>query len=280
MPVGVHVSIGGGICRAIERARELECETVQFFGHNPRGWRVAPIPQGEVEGFKAGRKGMGLEPAIIHASYLINLASPEESIFKRSVELFVKELEIGEMLEVDFVVVHPGSTRGRDSRYGIRRVREAISLVCKKKPELRTGILLENTSGCGYTLGSQLGELKEIIDGFNNRDIGICFDTCHGYAAGYPMETVSDVNRLVGTIDAEVGLQYLALMHLNDSKGSLGSRIDRHQHIGYGKIGLGGFRALLNHSSLKDIPMILETPKKSARDDLNNLNVIRKLTDK
>ncbi|OGP41557.1 MAG: hypothetical protein A2022_01440 [Deltaproteobacteria bacterium GWF2_42_12] len=275
MPLGVHTSIEGGISSVLVTAKRLGCETVQFFGHSPRNWHMATLPQEEVNRFKIYKRTSGINPIILHTSYLINLSSPDGGVYKKSIRLFLHEIDIALSLSVDFVVTHLGSTLGRDTSFGINRVIKALSYVFDKRPHLKTGILLENTAGGGWTLGHRLNDIKAIIHALKGQAVGLCFDTCHGFAAGYPLHSPEDVDKLVKLIDNEVGLQNLRLIHLNDSKGGFRSRLDRHQHIGKGSIGLKGFKALVNHPQLKDIPMILETPKKSIRDDLRNLKIVR-----
>lgn len=277
MPLGVHTSIEGGISSALITAKRLGCETVQFFGHSPRNWHIAHLPQEEVKRFKRYKKTSGLNPIILHTSYLINLASPDDGVYKKSIRLFLHEIDIALSLGVDFVVTHLGSTLGKDVRFGINRIIKALSYVFDKRPRLKTGILLENTAGGGWMLGHRLIDIKAIIHALKGHAVGFCFDTCHGFAAGYNMRCSKDIDKLVKQIDTEIGLQNLKLIHLNDSKGGFNSRLDRHQHIGKGSIGIKGFKAIVNHPQLKEIPMILETPKKSNRDDVRNLRVVRGL---
>ncbi|MBI5286167.1 MAG: deoxyribonuclease IV [Deltaproteobacteria bacterium] len=278
MPLGVHTSIAGHISYSIRRALELGCETMQIFSHSPRGWKVRPFDTTEIDRFKAQLKAGTINPLFVHISYLVNLASPEDNVYKRSIRLFIQEIEMASSLGANFVVTHLGSTKGKGVEFGVERVKDTLSYVLSCVPRGRVGILLENTAGSGWSFGHRFEDIGRVIKAFGrDASIGFCFDTCHGVAAGYPMRDARDVDRLVDTIDRDIGLESLRLIHLNDSNGGLGSRLDRHQHIGKGSIGLAGFRAIVNHPRLRHLPMIMETPKRSNRDDVRNLRVVRGL---
>lgn len=277
MQVGVHTSIEGGLSRAIERAVATGCEALQIFCRNPRSWRRSPLARAEVLRFRALREEAGLWPVVVHASYLINLSSPDEGLFRRSIDLLGFEVESAEMLGADYIVVHPGSTRGAGIEYGIRRVIEALKRVRRGNSGSTGGgveILLENTAGGGSQTGAKIEHIGAIINDADLRGLGLCFDTCHGFAAGYAMNTRTEVDRLAAAIDREAGLDNLKLAHLNDSKAALGAGIDRHEHIGKGEIGLTGFEAFVNHPALADLPAILETPKAGEYDDVMNMREI------
>ena len=279
MPLGVHTSIEGGIYKAVQRAAELGCDTMQLFGRNPRGWRFRPVKREDIRRFKAERRKAGIAPVSLHASYLINLCSPDDALFKRSLGLFKKELSLARSLGADFFVTHLGSPLKRGKDFAFRRVLEALEDVRVFMPGLDVEILLENTSGSGSSFGSSLSDIGRIIEVMKGRGLGVglCFDTCHGFAAGYPMSTPCEVNGLVRTIKRDAGLENLRLIHLNDSKGAPGSRLDRHEHIGEGFIGIEGLRAIVNHPDLSMVPFILETPKRSVADDRRNLEVVRRM---
>ncbi len=276
-PVGVHTSIQGGLTNAIDRATSLGCETVQIFGRNPRSWKVLPVSKGEAERFRKKREEAGLGPLVVHASYLINLSVPDEALFKKSVGLFIKELGIAVALGAEYMVTHLGSTRGKPGGFGIKRVAQALKEVARLKPGPTVEILLENTAGGGSQTGSSLEEIGSIIDKVKGLKTGFCFDTCHGFAAGYPMNTPASAAALVKTLDKEVGLEKLKLIHLNDSKAPLGSRVDRHEHIGRGMIGTTGLSVFLNDPGIRGVPVILETPKKTEKDDEKNLKKLRNM---
>jgi deoxyribonuclease-4 len=272
-PIGVHTSIEGGLSKAIERALLLGCDALQIFVRNPRSWKENPIAKREVEKFRKKREEAGLWPLVIHISYLINLSSPDGALFRRSLDLFIKELGIAGSLGADYIVTHLGSTRGKGGGFGVKRVIEALKEVASLKPGVE--ILLENTAGGGNQTGSRLEDIAAIIDKVKGLKPGLCFDTCHGFQAGYPMRAPGEAAALVDKIDKEVGLKRLKLIHLNDSKAPLGSKVDRHQHIGRGMIGSSGLSAFLKNPGVKGIPVILETPKKTERDDERNIRLVR-----
>lgn len=277
MPLGVHTSIAGHISYSIRRALKLGCETMQIFSHSPRGWRVKPFTQKDIKEFRVSLKESGISPLIVHTSYLINLASPEERIYKRSIRLFLQEIKRALELGADLIVTHLGSTKGKRPGFGVKRVVEAFTrILAYYKGGI--GILLENTSGSGWAFGWRLEDIGKVIKAVGvGSGVGFCFDTCHGVAAGYPLGKAGDIDRLVERIDRDIGLEFLRLIHLNDSVGGVNSRLDRHQHIGKGSIGIEGFRVIVNHPLLKGLPMVLETPKRSDRDDIRNMRVVRGL---
>jgi deoxyribonuclease-4 len=284
-PLGVHTSIAGGVSKAVDRALLLGCNAIQIFVRNPRSWprgrKENSKAMGEAERFKKKREEAGLWPLVIHTSYIINLSSPDGALFKRSRDLFIKELGIAGSLGADYIVVHPGSSKGKGVKggrcggFGIRRVTEALNGVAGLKPGPAVEILLENTAGGGHQTGSSLADIGTIIDKVKGLKLGLCFDTCHGFQAGYPMKTPGEAAALVKAIDKAVGLKRLKLVHLNDSRTPLDSRVDRHQHIGKGMIGSVGLGAFLKNPGVRGVPVILETPKKTERDDPRNLKVVR-----
>lgn len=282
MPIGVHTSIAGGVSNSIDRAVALGCDAVQIFGRNPRTWRFTPIAGPEVRLFRSRREKAGIYPVAVHTTYLINLCAPVDETFEKSVDLFKLELASAEALGADYLVTHLGSPVGLGGEFARARILGALREVAKDGLGRKTGILLENTAGSGHTYGSSLHDIGAVAkgaEGFGLK-VGICLDTCHAFAAGYAMTTPADVERLVSTIDREAGLERVRLIHLNDSKGAFGSRLDRHEHIGEGHIGIEGFTAILSHPALSKIPMILETPKKDEDDDRRNLKTVRDIQKK
>lgn len=279
MRLGVHVSIAGGLPKAVERAEALRCDTFQIFCRNPRSWAFREPDPGVLESFRTVRAGAGIYPAIVHTTYLINLASPDEDLFKKSVDLFCRELGLAEDLGAEYLVTHMGSSSGLGVEFAKDRILRALGEVKSRGLGEKTTILFENTSGGGHTVGADLRDIGSVIRRAEERGLtaGLCFDTCHGFAAGYPMADPGDAGRLVETIMREAGGNSLKVIHLNDSKGAFLSKVDRHEHIGLGQIPLGFFTALVNHPSLKRVPFILETPRKSAEDDQRNLGVVRKM---
>ena len=272
MRLGLHLSIAGSVDRAVE----LGCNTLQIFSRNPRGWRSKKLGSEEIESFKAKVRRSGVWPIFIHTPYLLNLASPREDVYQRSVEALKDELRRAEELGVPFVVTHLGSHLGYGKKKGLRRIVDAIN-DSFRAVENDVVLLLENTAGTRNSVGSSFEDIEYIASRIEDRArVGVCFDTCHAFAAGYDLVSRGAVEYTLQRFDEVIGLQELKLVHLNDSKGGLGSRIDRHEHIGMGKIGDRGFRNIL-HSRLGQLPLILETPIDQRRSDVENLMKVREL---
>ena len=284
MKIGCHVSIAGGIEKSIYRAKRLEINTMQIFSKNSRTWQEKTFSKSEISNFQKALRKTDINPVFVHASYLINLASPEEEVYSKSITSFIEEMKRADQLLANtgtpFLIIHPGAHRGSGEEYGLRRIVGALKTILKKSTSLHlsTVILLENTSGMGSSLGYNFRQLGYIIEetGYQDR-IGVCFDTCHGFAAGYNLADERGLEETIVELDREVGLERLKVIHINDSKNDLNSRKDRHAHIGEGFIGLKGFERLVNHKFLKDLPYILETPKKNDDDDLRNISIVRGL---
>ncbi len=280
MKLGFHVSIAGGIARSVERAHELGCTCMQIFSRNPRGWTVKPLDKNDIAEFKRSREKLNIGPVFVHTNYLINLASTRPDLYEKSIEQLVIDLERTEALGAEYLVTHLGSANGQKEEWMIERVSDAISYALKLHPPTAT-ILLENTAGEAGDIGYTLEQVREVITGLHDSShIGICYDTCHGFAAGYDIRTINDVDALAKGISDTVGLDRLKGMHLNDCLRDFNSRVDRHWHIGEGKIGLEGFNILLNHPAFRDIPKIMETPKDTEEDDPRNMRVVRSLITK
>ncbi len=273
--LGVHVSIGKGLAGTIDRAEALGCDGFQMFVANPRGWARKPLEENEINKFKSKRKGSQHWPVVVHLAYLPNPASDDPELYEKSVVTLAEEFKRANLLEADFFVFHPGKNKA--CQRGIARISQAVNLVLSQIGG-PTIMLFENQAGAGGEIAGGFEELKELIAGVDIQDrVGICFDTCHAFAAGYDLRnrdgwetTLRDFNRLIG-------IEKLKLFHLNDALYELGSHRDRHQHIGLGKIGLEGFEYLVNHPQLNKIPGILETPQESEGDDLRNLAALRKM---
>ncbi len=277
MRIGFHVSISGGFSKSVERAYELGCTCMQIFSRNPRGWTVKPLEKTDIAEFKKLREQWNIGPVFVHTNYLINLASVRPDLYERSVEQFVIDLERTEHLGAEYLVTHLGSASSKDPAWMIDRVAGALNTAMKLHPPQAT-ILLENTAGESGDVGYTLEQVQEVISRLNDASaIGLCYDTCHGFAAGYDIRTKKDVDSLAKQIDSTVGLKRLKGMHLNDCLKDFNSRVDRHWHIGEGKIGLEGFKALLNHPAFKDVPKIMETPKETEEDDPRNMKKVRSL---
>lgn len=277
MRLGFHVSISGGFSLAVQRAHELGCSTMQIFSRNPRGWTVKPLDKADIAEFKRLRKQYDIGPVFIHTNYLINLASSKPDLYQRSIEQFVIDLERTEHLGAEYLVTHLGSASGQEPEWMIDRVANALNMAMKlHKPQAT--ILLENTAGEKGDVGYTFEQVNEVIARLNNADkIGICYDTCHGFAAGYDIRTKQGVDAVAKKIEETVGLGRLKGMHLNDCLRDFDSHVDRHWHIGEGKIGEEGFKAILNHKAFKEVPKIMETPKETDEDDPRNMKKVRSL---
>jgi deoxyribonuclease-4 len=275
--LGVHTSIAGGLHLSLERARELRCNTVQIFSHNPRGWALSARRREETALFKSLAERYSIAPVFIHSSYLINLASANSGLLKKSMDMVIEELNIADSIGAGYVVLHTGSASGDDPQTARKRASAALRRL-SQSGRWRAGLLLENTAGESGDITSRIEDLSVILqDAPDGLIAGICLDTCHAFAAGYHLSSEKGIDALTAEILKYVGRDRVKLIHLNDSKGEVSSFIDRHDHIGKGKIGLQGLRRLLNHPLYSDVPLILETPKKSVDDDITNLRVVRRL---
>ena len=276
MKLGLHLSIGGSIDRAVDRAVEKGCNVMQMFSRNPRGWRSRRLDLGEIKNFRAKVRESGIWPVFIHTPYLLNLASPKEDVYRKSVKVLKDELRRADELNVPYVVTHLGSHLGHGKRKGVVRIVDAIN-DSFSAVENDGVLLLENTAGTRNSMGSSFEDIEYITSRIEDRTrVGVCFDTCHAFAAGYDLVSRGAVEHTLRRFDEIIGLGELKLVHLNDSKGSLGSRIDRHEHVGMGRIGEGGFRNILK-SKLGQLPLILETPVDERRSDVENLRKVREL---
>ncbi|MCW4034345.1 MAG: deoxyribonuclease IV [Candidatus Bathyarchaeota archaeon] len=276
MKVGFHVSIHGSVDNAPDNALELSCNTFQIFTRNPRQWKTAPIPQEVAERFANKVEKFDLQPVFAHMPYLPNLASPNDDVYKKSVETLTSELQRCNQLKIPYLVTHLGSHVGSGMEAGFGRL---ISGINKALNETEQGVmlLLENTAGTKNSMGSTFEDIQHIIENISETDrVGICFDTSHAFGAGYDLRTKDAVGKTVKDIDQIIGFSKLKLVHLNDSKGDLNSRIDRHEHIGLGKIGEEGFRHILT-SKLGQVPLIMETPRDTRRNDVDNLLKVKEL---
>lgn len=280
MKLGFHVSISGGFSLSVQRAFELGCTCMQIFSRNPRGWTVKSLDGNDIAEFKKLRQQWNIGPVFVHTNYLINLASQKPDLYKKSIEQFVVDLVRTEQLGAEYLVTHLGSASDKDAGWMVERVSLALNMAMKLHPPQAT-ILLENTAGEKGDIGYELEQVQDVIAHLDDAsNIGMCYDTCHGFAAGYDIRTKKDVDALVKNIEATVGLKRLKGMHLNDCLRDYGSHVDRHWHIGEGKVGLDGFKFLLNHPAFKDVPKIMETPKESEEDDPRNMKTVKSLISK
>lgn len=282
MPLlGAHMSIAGGYYKSAEAAGRAGCDCVQLFTKNNNQWRAKPITDDDVERFRNALKENGIKHPVSHASYLINLASPDDELWKKSIDAFVVELERAEQLGIPFVVVHPGSFTSSSEEAGLKRISKALDEVHKQTRGITARCLLENTAGQGSNLGHRFEHMAEIIEKARDPErLGVCIDTCHAFAAGYPMDSEKEYKATIRQLNATVGLKQVHALHLNDSKKPLGSRVDRHERIGRGEMGLAPFGHLMNDRRFARKPMYLETPKGEERGkdlDVINLATLRGL---
>ncbi len=276
MIIGFHVSIDGSIDRAVDRAAELGCNTFQVFTRNPRQWGSAELAPETAEAFSNKVKLHDMEPVFAHMPYLPNLASPRDEVYEKSVKTLASELERCRQLKIPYLVTHLGSHLGAGMQAGFMQLVDGINQAFKVSGGDVT-LLLENTAGTRNSMGSTLEDIQYIIARLSYPErAGICFDTSHAFAAGYDLRTEETVKATARKIDEVIGFEKIKLVHLNDSKGDLNSCIDRHEHIGMGKIGEEGFRNILA-SRLGTLPLIMETPKDHRRSDVGNLEKVKEL---
>jgi deoxyribonuclease-4 len=280
MPLfGAHMSTAGGLHNALQSATDHGCETVQLFTKNANQWVGKPLTEEDVATFRSALRDTKLKHPTAHDSYLINLASPDETLYRRSIEAFVDELQRAERLGLRYLVTHPGAHVGSGEEAGLCKVAEALDEVHDRCPGFKVKVLLETTAGQGSTLGHRFEHLADILGQVKNtKRLGVCLDTCHVVAAGYPLGTVEEYDATFAEFDRIIGLKRLKFFHLNDSKKPLGSRVDRHEHIGRGHLGLEPFRRLVNDPRFAKLPMILETAKEEGDEadmDTVNLAVLR-----
>jgi deoxyribonuclease-4 len=275
---GAHMSIAGGIYKALERGKRVGCRTIQIFLKNSNQWKAKAFEEQDRLLFQKIQKQSGIRPVVAHDSYLINLASPDPQLYRKSLNAFVEEMKRANFLGVPYLVLHPGAHKGAGTQVGINRVAKALrrALDLVEPPVM---VLLENTAGQGTSLGSRFEQLAAILEQIRNPDrVGVCLDTCHAFAAGYDIRTEDGYEETIGELDRLIGAKKILAFHVNDSKKDLGSRVDRHFHIGKGFIGLDTFRFLVNDHRFVSVPKILETPKGVGdRQDMRNLATLRSL---
>jgi deoxyribonuclease-4 len=277
--VGAHMSISGGLHLAVQRALHVDCRALQIFTKNASQWKAKPLSGEAVELFRTAREESGLGVVFAHDSYLINLASPDPLLLAKSIAAMGDELERAERLGLPFVVSHPGAHKGDGEAAGLARVAHSLDEVHRQHPDLEAKILIETTAGQGTSLGFRFEHLASIIEQVEQPErLGVCLDTCHIFAAGYDLRTPESWNRTMDEFQRLVGFEWLQAIHVNDSKKDLGSRVDRHDHIGKGALGLESFRYLMQDQRLEGIPKVLETHKgPDLEDDRRNLATLRQL---
>jgi len=275
--VGFHVSIIGDIDQAVDRALELGCNTFQIFTRNPRAWKPKELTTAETEAFIEKVNRCDVRPVFGHMPYLANLASSRDDVYTKSVKTLKGELERCKKLEIPYLVTHLGSHLGAGKETGFEKTIKAIDEAFSAATGDGVMLLLENTAGTKNSMGASFEDIQLIIQRLTHAErVGVCFDTSHGFAAGYDLRTEVAVDKTARRFDEVIGFEKLRLVHLNDSLGDLGSRIDRHEHIGIGRIGEKGFRSILR-SRLGLFPLVLETPKDTRRSDAENLGKVREL---
>lgn len=277
--LGTHVSVRGGLHMAFERGERIGCTTMQIFTKNSSRWEGKPIASADAKSYKTEQAKATIDPVFAHAGYLINLCAANPIIQQRSLQALEDELWRCEALGISGLVFHPGSHMGRGEEDAIHSIAESINRVHQNTVGFHTQTILETTAGQGTAIGYRFQHLKAIIDQVeHNERMAVCLDTCHLFAAGYPIHTRTGWEDTIREFDDMVGLERLAAVHVNDSKKEFGSRIDRHQHIGKGFIGKEGFRPLMNDPRLEKVPKILETEKSDdMHEDLENMSILRSL---
>jgi deoxyribonuclease IV len=281
MRFGAHMSIAGGCDKAFDRAETAGCDSLQVFTKNSNQWNAKPLDEEMLESWCTRERETGIWPVVAHDSYLINLASPKEDLWEKSIEAFGIELQRCDQLGIRYLVTHPGSHTGSGEETGLARVSEALNRIHRDMPNLEVMTLLETTAGQGTNLGACFEHLATITAGVEDKSrVGYCLDTCHIFAAGYDFRTPETYQETMDRFDELLGIDRLFAIHLNDSKHDLGSRRDRHEHIGQGFIGPEGFRQFVNDPRLKDVPGLLETKKgEDLAEDIENLATLRGLVE-
>lgn len=277
--LGAHTSIKGGVAEAIPLAEKLNFNAMQIFTKNNNRWNAKPLSPDDINKFKSRLEKSNIQFVVTHDSYLINLCAKNPDILRKSREAFIDELKRCEQLEIPHLNFHPGAHGGQGEEDGIKIIAESLNIAHEKTPGYNVTSMIEATAGQGTTLGYKFEQLKKIIDLVEQKErMTICIDTAHIFAAGYDIKNGKNYEKVIRDFDDIVGLNHLQCFHINDSKKELGSRVDRHEHIGKGFIGLEGFRNIMNDKRLDRVPKILETPKgKECLEDLENLKVLTSL---
>ncbi|MFH1379365.1 MAG: deoxyribonuclease IV [bacterium] len=278
MRFGLHLSISKGLLNTVAEAQRLHCDTIQIFTRSPRMWRTRSIGKKEADEFTHALKNAGIHPLVVHTPYLPNLCTSDPALYKKSLDAFKDDVRRAELLGAEFLVIHPGAySPDKTEAEGYKNLLSALDTIFTHQTSVT--ILLENMAGGGRRLGGSFEKLAWIIKHAKiTAHLGVCLDTSHAVGSGFDLSKKKGLDELVAAIDKTVGIEKIKLLHLNDSKTSSGSHRDRHEHIGKGYIGKQGFKNLLHHRSFKDIPAILETPKDTPRSDIQNLKMIRALS--
>lgn len=276
---GVHVSIAGGVSKAFAQGERLTCSTIQIFTKNERQWKTKPLAADEVAAYRQEQARSGIGPVLVHDSYIINMGSPKDDLWERSTVAFGDELERCAALDIPYIVTHPGAHTGSGEAAGLQRQADALNRLFAAETGGSVTVLLETTAGQGTALGWRFEHLARLLELVRYPErVAVCVDTCHIFVAGYDLRDAESYAATFAEFDRLVGLEHIKAFHVNDAQQGLGSRVDRHAHIGKGAIGLEGFRLLVNDARFRDVPMILETPAgKDRAEDLENLAQVRAL---
>lgn len=268
--VGAHTSISGGIYKALLRGAEDRCDVIQIFTRSNQQWAARVYSDEEIERWWSARSETGVVPAMAHSAYLINLAARDRDLREKSYRALADEYERCDRLGISNLVMHPGAHVGEGEKKGIRRIAKLLDRLFDQHPDSKTRLLLENTAGQGTCLGHRFEHLRDILGAVKHPErAGVCIDTCHTLAGGYDIRTKRGWEETFGELDRIVGCRYVRAFHVNDSKKPLGSRVDRHEHVGRGFVGLTAFRMLVNDPRFSGLPMVIETPKKAYADQIN-----------
>jgi deoxyribonuclease-4 len=277
--LGAHMSIAGGVDKAIARGRQVGCEVIQIFTKSARQWAAKPYADDEVAAFRRDQQAMGIRTVIAHDSYLLNLGAPNAPLRAKSIAAFIDELGRCEQLGIPYLVAHPGAHVGSGEAAGIKAIADSLDQIHHATRGLRVQVALEITAGQGSTLGHRFEQIRQMIDAVKESGrLKVCFDTEHAFAAGYDLRSAEGYEQTFAEFDETIGLDRLAAFHLNDAKKGLGCRVDRHEEIGKGQIGLETFRRLMNDRRFWGLPMCLETPKsEDGHEDVDALKLLRSL---
>ncbi len=273
MLIGAHISVAGGVDKSFDRATKLNCTAFQIFTKSNRQWKAKDLKPDEIDRYHQNQQETGLSPVVCHASYLLNLATPDDALWHKSMDALIIELERCEALKIPYLVLHPGGHMKTGPEAGLARIAQALDLVHQQLADHQVKVTLEITAGQGTHLGSTFEEIATIIETTAQSErLAVCFDTCHALAAGYEFRTPKSYETMMTHFDQTIGLDRLKVMHVNDSQKDLDSHVDRHTHIGEGYIGLEPFGYFLNDTRLKNVPFLLETPvKDDPGDNIRNL---------
>jgi len=279
MLLGAHMSIAGGVYNAVLDGEKAGCDVIQIFTKQPNQWKAKVLTDDEIARFFEEQKRTGVITVCAHTSYLINLGSPDDELYQKSIDAFKIEMERCEVLKIPQLVMHPGSHVGSGEEAGLKRIAAAFNRILDEMQDGKTSICIETTAGQGTNLGYKYEQLARIMDMVENKErISVCLDTCHIYSAGYPLQDPRKYRETLKAFDDTIGLKRLKVIHCNDSKKPFGEKKDRHEHIGEGELGLEPFRNMMNDRRLNKVPKILETPKSDdLHEDIENLNILRSL---